>query len=145
MAQFESGQDKAVRLLNERLKELQGLRGLSGDHPDFKAWLDTTTSHLERFLAPTSPFLERFRDISFISQIYPARAGHDHSMFVAGCNTADATIRAVLREIEEFGVHIGRAKTNPPAKGRGNGMQQNFYGSVTFHSQAIATDSAIQR
>ena len=144
MTTSESGQEKATRLLKEQLKELQSVRGLSGEDPAFTAWLDTTTSFLKRFLSPTSPHLTRFVDIPFLSQSYPAPPGHEQGMFAAGCKMADETIRAVLREIEEFGVHIGQAKPEAAA-GRRGGMQQNFYGNVTFQNQAIATDSAIQK
>jgi hypothetical protein len=145
MTTGESGQEKAVRLLNEQLEELQSVRGLNGLDSTFTAWFDTTTSLLKRFLSPTSPHLERFVDISFVAQIYPAPPGFERGIFVDGCKTADATIRAVLREIEEFGIHIGQAKPEGPRKGASGGMQQNFYGSVTFQNQAVATDNAIQK
>ena len=144
MTTSETGQEKATRLLKEQLKELPSVCSLNGEDPAFTAWLDTTTSILKRFLSPTSPHLTRFVDIPFLSQIYPAPPGHEQRMFAAGCQTANATIRAVLREIEEFGVHIGQAKPEPVAGRRGS-MQQNFYGNVTFQNQAIATDNAIQK
>jgi len=144
MTESESGQDKAIRLLNKQLKELQTVRGLSADDPAFTAWQDTTTSLLKRFLSPTSPHVERFVDIPFLSQIWPAPPGHELGMFAAGCKTADATIRAVLGEIEEFGVHIGRDEPRLAGKSRSGGMKQTFHGPVTIQNQAIATDSAIQ-
>jgi len=148
----ETDDAKAIRLLNEQLKELESVRGLNGEDPNFKAWQDTTTSLLKRFLPPTSPHLERFVDIAFISQIYPAPPGHEHGMFVAGCKTAEATIKAVLKYIEEFGVHVEQARPGAGGRGKGRsgtvshgGVQQNFYGSVEIRNQAIATDNAIQR
>ncbi len=138
MAKFESSQDKAVRLLNAQLKELQTVRDLSGADPAFTAWFDTTASILKRFLSPTAPYLERFVEIPFVSQI-----GNQRPIFAAGCRTADATIRAALREIQEFGVHIGRDE--PVGKDRTGGVHQTFHGPVTIQTQAIATDNAIQR
>jgi hypothetical protein len=144
MTEFESGQDKAVRLLNEQLTELQSIRGLNGEDPSFTAWHDTTMSLLKRFLSPTSPHLERFVDIPFLSQIYPAPPGHERGIFVAGCKTADATIRAVLKEIENFGVYIGQTTPGVAGKGRSGSLHQTFNAPVSMN-QAIATDNAIQK
>lgn len=139
----ESPDAKAIRLLNEQLKELGSVRGLSSDHPQFKAWHNTTVSLLKRFLAPTSPHLESFIDIGFWTHIYPAPPGHEHKLFVDGCRTAEASLKAVVKEIENFGVH---AEQHSPKTAAGQGgVHQTFHGPVTIQSQAIATDNAIQK
>jgi len=140
----ESLNQKAVRLLNGQLKELESVRGLSCDDPQFTAWHNSTVSLLKRFLAPTSPHLQGFVDIGFWTHIYPAPPGHEQRLFVDGCRTAEASLKAVVREIEEFGVHVEQHQEKP-AVGRNGGRQQNFYGNVTFQNQAIATDNAIQK
>src|SRR6266849_68901 len=139
----ESLDAKAIRLLNEQLKELESVRGLSSYDPLFKAWHNTTVSLLKRFLAPTSPHLQSFIDIGFWTSIYPAPPGHEHQLFVDGCRTAEASLKAVVKEIENFGVHV---EQNPvkTAAGRG-GPHQTFHGPVTIQNQAIATDNAIQK
>ncbi len=139
----ESFDQKAVRLLTEQLKELGSVRGLSSGDPQFKAWHNTTISLLKRFLAPTSPHLESFIDIGFWTNIYPAPPGHERQLFVDGCRTAEASLRAVVKEIEEFGVHVEQHPAKPAAAQ--GGVHQNFYGSVEITNQAIATDNAIQR
>lgn len=135
---------KAIDLLNEQLKELESVRGLNGEDPIFTAWHDTTMSLLKRFLPPTSPHLARFVDIGFTTYIYPAPPGHDHRLFVDGCRTAETTLRAVVREIENFGVHVEGSATKSAAASQG-GVHQTFHGPVTIQSQAIATDNAIQK
>ena len=99
-------------------------------------------SLLRRFLSQTSPHLQGFIDIGFWTHIFPAPPGHERKLYVDGCRTADASLRAVIREIENFGVHEEHPKKQSTAQG--GGMQQNFYGNVTIQSQAIATDNAIQ-
>ncbi len=139
----ESLDNKAIRMLNEQLQELEGLRRLNGEDPNFTAWHDTTVSLLRRILRPNSPYLARFIDIGFSSQAYPAPPGYDRRCFVSGCGPAEATLRAVVREIEHFGVHVGQPAITP-AVDRG-GVHQTFHGPVTIQRQAIATDNAIQK
>jgi hypothetical protein len=147
---WEPGQDKAIRLLKEQLKELESIRGLraGASAPEFSAWRDTTTSLLKRFLAPDSPHLETFTSTHFLTlSMYP-KPGEDQRSFSDGCKTAEAMLRAVIKEIENFGVHIGQARTKAPDERSGRdygGVHQTFHGPVTIQTQAIATDNAIQR
>jgi hypothetical protein len=156
---METDAEKAVRLLNEQLKELESVRGLNYKDAQFKAWRDTTRGYLERFLPPTSPHLSSFRSLSFLSptmsiEPYMARPGYisreDQEQFRESCRTAEATIRAVLKYIGEFGVHVEPAG---PVGGRGKGrsgtasggsVHQTFNAPVSMN-QAIATDNAIQK
>jgi hypothetical protein len=140
---LESLDQKAVRLLNEQLKELESVRGLSSDDPQFKAWRNTTVSLLKRVLAPTSPHLESFLDIGFETYVYPASPGHEHQRFVDGCRTAEASPRAVVKEIENFGIHVEQHGTKAAAAQ--GGVHQTFHGPVTIQNQALATDNAIQK
>jgi hypothetical protein len=139
----ESVKQKAARLLNDQLKSLEVIRGLRYNDPHFDAWRDSTTSLLKRFLPPDSPHLGTFTSISFSAHLYATSAEHQESYF-KGCKAAAATIRAVLMEIEEFGVHEQRPKERGAEGPSGPGVQQNFHGPVTIQNQAIATDQAIQ-
>jgi hypothetical protein len=65
----ESPQQKAIRLLNRQLGQLQTIRGLNYKHAEFKAWRDATMSILERSLGPTSQHTIRFRDTRFFGPI----------------------------------------------------------------------------
>jgi hypothetical protein len=148
---------QAVRLLNEQLKELESVRGLNYKDPTFLGWRDTTTSLLQKFLPPDSPHLARFKNLAFTSRVsrrqpwgspprppgYISPQNQEH--YRAECRTAEATIRAALKHIEEFGVHTEQHATQPDTKKHGGGVQQNFYGNVTIQNQAIATDNAIQK
>ena len=44
LAPPESPDQKAVRLLNEQLKELESIRGLNDKDPVFKAWRERATA-----------------------------------------------------------------------------------------------------
>src|ERR1700722_7171413 len=135
----ESLDQKAVRLLNEQLAELDTVRGLNCEMPQFKAWHQSTESLLRRFLSPTSPHLQGFIDISFWSQIYPAPPGHDRRLFVNGCGTAQALVKAVIREIENFGVHTEQQAAKPAGRG---GVNQTIHAHTV--NQAIANDDSTQ-
>jgi hypothetical protein len=149
---LESDDQKATRLLKEQLKELETIRGLNSKDPQFKAWRAQTKSYLQRFLAPSSPYLSTFplqfhrnastTDAPWGSPKATRLRQLDQEYFLSSCKTAEATIKAVLKHIEEFGVHVELPPMRP-TPGRG-GMQQNFLGNVTIQNQAIATDSAIQ-
>jgi hypothetical protein len=150
---MEPEDEKAVRLLTEQLKELESIRGLNYKDPQFKAWRDTTKTYLERFLPPDSPHRNSFRNLRFFELIavaHPHRVPNpnyispeDKRAFVEGCKQSEATIRAVIKYIENFGVHVEQPQMKPAAPGRG-GVHQTFHGPVTIQSQAIATDKAIQ-
>jgi hypothetical protein len=58
-------EDKAIRLLNQQLKELQTVRGMTFIYPEFTAWRDTTMGLLQRFLSPGSEHLLRFKNLKF--------------------------------------------------------------------------------
>jgi len=152
----ESPQQKAIRLLNRQLGELQTVRSLNHKCPDFKAWRDTTRGILEMFLGPESHHTARFRDTRFFgpTRIIPYGvyvpgdyvSKEDLHGFRTGCETADATLRAAIRYVEDFGVYVEQPKpvTARRGGGRASGMSQNFHGPVNLN-QAIATGSAIQR
>jgi hypothetical protein len=158
---METDDEKAKRLLTEQLNELKIVSGLNYGNPRFKAWRDTTRGYLERYLPADSPHLSTFKNLHFISPVitterwgaapkppgYVSRA--DQEQFTESCLTAEATIQAVLKHIEEFGAHAGQAPAGPHSKSRRNephgGVSQNFYGNVTIQNQAIATDNAIQK
>jgi hypothetical protein len=149
---METDGEKAVRLLNAQLKELESVRGLNHKDPVFLGWRDTTSALLQRFLPPGSPHTTRFQNLAFTGRVGrrqpwgspPRPTGYispqDQGHYIAECRTAEATIRQALKHIEEFGVPADQSLAKPS---RG-GVQQNFYGNVTIESQAIATDNAIQ-
>ena len=157
----ESPDEKAIRLLKRQLEELQTVRGLNYKDPAFKAWRDTTRSVLERFLGLESHHTTRFRDTRFFGasvmrtdfggggRLLPE--GHiseeDAEAFQKACETTDASLRAAIRHIEDFGVYVEEARAVPAGRrsGRSGGVSQTFHGPVTFHNQAIAADSAIQK
>jgi len=71
----------------------------------------------------------------------------DLRAFQEGSSTAEETLRAAIREVEDFGVHIEESKPSPSGRRRGTvagGVSQNFHGPVNLN-QAIATGSAVQR
>jgi len=155
MTTDETDDIKAIRLLNRQLEELQSVRALNWRDPKFRVWHDATMSALQRFLAPGSPHLIRFRDLRFSGSavVRTAWGGRppdpdyvspqDHAQFQKSCQTSDESLRAVIREIEDLGIYVEQAKPVTPARGRG--MSQTFHGPVTIQNQAIATDNAIQR
>jgi hypothetical protein len=68
-------------------------------------------------------------------------------MFSArGAVIADATVRAAIRYVEDFGVHVEQPAPAPTRRGRGgnDGVTQTLNAPLTIHCQAIATDGAIQ-
>jgi hypothetical protein len=156
----ESSDQKAIRLLTRQLEELRTtIRGLSCQHSDFKAWRDTTRGVLERYLGSESHHTTRFRDTRFfgrsvmrsdypgtrrIPEEYVSRAKAE--AFLKGCETTEASLKAAIKHLEDFGVYVEEATPGPAGRGRGRrgGVSQTFHGPVTFHNQAIATDNAIQ-
>ena len=159
MHEDESPQQKAIRLLNRQLGQLQTIRGLNDGHPEFKAWRDTTREILERFLGKESHHTTRFRDTRFFGPSYlqsdvpGARRMPDSFIlqeqaeaFEKGCATADATLKAAIKHVEDFGVYVEEQRPAPTGRGRGRsgGVSQTFHAPVTMN-QAIATDSAVQR
>ncbi len=153
----ESPDKKAIRLLNRQLGELQSIRGLNAENPLFTAWYDTTKTALDRFLGPDSHHTRTFGSIMFLDfQLTVTPFGgtappssyvspEDLRIFREGCNTADATLRAAIRHVEDYGVYAEEPRPKPaPAGRRKGGVSQNFHGPVQLN-QAIATDSAVQR
>ncbi len=139
------------------------MKGLSYKDPQFKTWKDTTKAYLERFLPRDSPHLVRFRGLVFMSRNIqttpwgaPLRppgyiSPDDKHHFAEDCQTAEATIRAALKYIENFGTGLehedspgARRRRATGATSRG-GVRQNFYAPVSIGQQAIATDSAVQK
>ncbi len=160
MILMETDNEKAIRLLTEQLNELETVRGLNYKHEEFKAWRDTTSGYFKLFLPPSSPYLDRFQHLYFASRSFrpkpwgsrPNPPGYvspqDQKYFNMDCGTAEATIKAVLKYIQEFGAHVVHEAPRKTGKksspvGRGD-VHQNFYGPVTFQNQAIATGNASQ-
>jgi hypothetical protein len=152
----ESHEEKAIRLLTRQLTDLQTVRGFNYKHADFKAWRDTTTNVLETFLGPESPYFKRFRDTRFYGSVsripYGVRVNPDYisprdaHAFQEGCMTTDASLRAAIRHIEDFGVYVDQPKSVPSGRGRGKSGGVNFHAqTVTVGNLAIAADSAIQK
>lgn len=149
--------EKAIRLLTRQLEELQTIRSLNYKDPAYKAWHDTTMRVLQMFLGPESPHFIRFRDLRFFGPtvIVPRRvrvppdyiSPADSAAFRKACETTDASLRAAMKDIEDFGVYVEQPKpvSAGRGKGRSGGVSQTFHAPVTIHSQAIATDNAIQR
>ncbi len=152
----ESSDEKAIRLLKRQLEELQTVRSLNYKDPNFKAWRDTTTRVLQMFLGPESPHLMRFRDTRFFGPSSRVPYGvpvnpdyispRDVIAFQKACATTDASLRAAIKDVEDFGVYVEQAKPAPTGRGKGGsgGVSQAFHAPVTIHNQAIAADSAIQ-
>ena len=156
---YENYKQKAIRLLKRQLVELKVVRVTNYKSPMFKAWYDTTSSVLERFLGPHSNYTNRFRNTRFLSMTVEPFDGdfefsddvstNDSMTFRSACDTAEASLKAAIRHVEDFGVYIEESKLAPAGETRsgssGGGVTQNFHGPVTFHAQAIATDNAIQK
>jgi hypothetical protein len=154
----ESPKQKAIRLLNRQLGQLQTIRGFNDEHPDFKVWRDTTREILERFLGKESHHTTRFRDTrfygrSFVQSDYPGRRRTPDNVisqahteaFQKGCATADASLRAGIKHVEDFGVHVEEAKPVPAGRGRDGSGGVNFNAPITVQNLAIAADDAIQK
>jgi len=67
----------------------------------------------------------------------------DQYHFAEDCKTAEGTIKAVVKHIEEFGVHSGHDAGRPVGSVRGGGVRQTFNAPVSLN-QAIAADNATQ-
>jgi hypothetical protein len=161
---LESPEQKAIRLLDRQLKELQLIRFGPGMPPSFPAWHDTTKLILDKFLGPESNHTVTFKNTSFTNpQVITdtlngtARppgyvSPEDISAFFEGCNRFDATLKAAITHVEDFGVYIEQPKltlTPTPASVQkrredSGGVSQTFHGPV-YINQAIATDQAIQK
>jgi hypothetical protein len=152
-ADAESTNEKAIRLLKRQLEELGTVRALSYKDPRFKSWRDTTTRVLERFLGPTSPHTIRVRDTHFVTLIIrtnPWGGGmpdnyispEDAQQFQDACEVVEASLKAAIQDVEDFGVHVEQPQsaTRRGGRGRSGGVRQTFHGPVTFHNQAIATE-----
>ncbi len=138
----ETDKEKAIRLLSRQLKELETVRRLAVEDGEFKAWRATTTSLLNRYLSPDSTHLSSFKSINYYGYAFPSSGANYRRHFEAGCSTAEAMLRAILFNIEEFGVHVQQPARNPEASP--GAVHQTFHGPVTIQSQAIATNNAIQ-
>jgi hypothetical protein len=151
----ETVDQKAIRLFAEQLQELEAIKGLNYQHPNFLAWRDRTTSLLQQFLRSDSPYISRFRNLKFyeppaLVSDYPGvrrsvTPGHS-TYFTDGCAMAAATINAIIRDIGDFGV-----KEEAPATKSDKNSSVMSHGGVHFHekvsilgNQAIAADNAIQ-
>jgi hypothetical protein len=152
----ESPEAKAIRLLNRQLGELQTVRGLNHLDPKFQAWRITTLGVLERFLGKDSHHTAAFRYMDFSSRemiIAPFGASpppdyispKDTYEFKAGCEATDELLRAAIREVEDFGVHVEEAKPAKAGRGKGGGVSQHFSADTMHVTQAVAADSAVQR
>jgi hypothetical protein len=158
----ETPEQRAIRLLTVQLKEIgTHICGLNDDqHHEFKAWRDTTRGYLERFLGKqnhhaTRFVSTRFHGPSYLRSDYPGvsqgpsarEIGEQAQAFQKGCATATATLKAAIKEIEEFGLHVEQPQPAPPAsRGRapsGGGVSQTFINSRV--NQALAADNATQR
>jgi hypothetical protein len=152
----ESPQQKAIRLLNRQLGQLQSVRGLNHKSPEFKTWRDSTMEILERYLGKDSHHTERFRNTRFFGAMTITRfgsrpdppgyvSGEDLNVFRNGCETLDASLKAAIRHVEDFGMHVEEPKPTSTGRGRSGGMSQTIQAATVHLNQAIATDSAIQR
>lgn len=155
----ESPEQKAIRLLNRQLEELKTVRSMNHKRAEFKAWHDTTTSILERFLGSDSEHTTRFQMTRFSGapriQRWRARplppdyvSNEDRTMFQRGCETVEVTLKAAIRSIEDFGVHAEQPKPAPARRGKdrnGGGVTQTFNAPVSIHNLAIAADHAKQK
>jgi DNA-binding transcriptional MerR regulator len=157
----ETPQQKAMRLLNRQLEELQQtIRTLnSTNNPKFITWQDTTRGLLERFLGEDHHHAYRFVSTSFISSNIRRRqvgspalppgleSPEDMFKFQEGCRTAEETLKAAIREVEDFGVYEESPKPtiNKKNKGGNGGVTQTFNAPVSIHNLAVATDNAIQK
>jgi hypothetical protein len=155
---YEEYQQKAIRLLSRCLHELKVVRVTNYKSPMFKAWHDTTSSVLETFLGPHSPYTNRFRSTRFLSmtvepfdgdfEFSDAVSTTDGMTFRSACDTTEASLKAAIRHVEDFGAYIEEEVKPVPLSTRksgSGGVTQTFHGPVTIHAQAIATDSAIQK
>src|ERR1700687_1245831 len=91
-----SEKSQAIDALEEQLKELETVRGLTAgaSAPEFTAWRDAAISLLKRFLPPDSPHLDTFTSMHFFTlSLYP-HPGEDQRYFSDGCKTAEATLKA---------------------------------------------------
>ena len=155
----ESPKQQAIRLLKRQLEVLRtNIRSLNDNNPDFKAWRDTTRGILERFLGPESHHTKRFRDTrfygpSYVQSDYPGARripdsviSKEHSeAFQKGCETAEASLKAAIDEVAEFGVYAGETTLVATGRSRGRSGGVSFHAPVTVENLAIAADSAVQK
>jgi len=148
----------AIRLFNEQLRKLGGIRCLEHKDVTFIAWRDTTTSLFQRFLRPDFSHFSTFRRIKWQGQVSvgsltsnygyggPRPSGfstpEEREAFLRGCAIAEQCIKGAIEEVRNFGIHVeGDGMKTPKVS---SGVQQTFNGPVIIHSQQIATDNAIQ-
>ena len=155
MHEEESPDQKAIRLLNRQLGQLQMLRGLNHKSPEFKTWHDATSEILVRSLGPGSHHTTRFRNTRFYGSVTigrfgscPLPLGHvsreDLEVFRTGCATFDASLQTAIKHVEDFGVYVEEPKPANRSRGRSGGINQSFNAPVHLN-QAIATDHAAQK
>jgi hypothetical protein len=137
----ETSEQKAIKLLSRQLEELrQTIRSIQDvNNPKFAVWRDTTRGYLDRFLGQESHHSTRFRSTMFYS------FGTGSKMFQHGCDTAEETLRAAIREIVDLGLHVEEPKPVPMGKGRAKNGGVHFNGPTNVENLAIATDHAVQK
>jgi hypothetical protein len=154
----ENPPQKAIRLINRQLEELQQtIKSLNYSNPKFKAWRDSTNGVLERFLGKENHHTSQFRNTRFLSMTI-THFGHtpppgyvspeDMREFQDACRMAEETLKAAIRDIEDFGVHEEQPKLTSNRKskgGNGGGITQTFNAPVSIHNMALAADDAIQK
>lgn len=131
MTEAENQKQKAIRLLARQLEELEFIRGLNWDNPKFKAWRDSTKGVLERSLGKNNHHTSRFFGTRFYGE------------FQSGCLVAHETLKAAIREVEDFGVY--EEQTKPTINTKSGGVNQNFHGPVSIQNLAVAADNATQK
>jgi hypothetical protein len=149
----EEYKQKAIRLLKRQLLELKAVRVTNYKSPMFKAWHVTTSSVLETFLGPHSNYTNRFRNTRFLSlepfdgdfEFSDDVSTNDGMTFRSACDTTEASLKAAIRHVEDFGVYIEEAKPAPAGRGRGRSGGVHFNAPVHVHNFAVAADSAVMR
>ena len=150
---------KAIGLVNRQLEELKTVRALNHKDAKFKVWRDETLGVLKRVLSPDSPNLARFQGLGFAGPLVLTTdrwsaepqlpdnsiSPQDAAQYRESCETAERSLQAAIREIEDFGIYPEPGMEAGTGKDRSGGVHQTFHGPVTIQNQAIATDNAIQR
>jgi len=153
---METEEEKAIRILQRQLDEIKNLRPLNYHHPAWKAWRDTTMTVLEKFMGPSSQYLDTYRGLRFFG---PARmvlgrdvpidfvSREDAAAYQKACDASEETLKVAIRHIEDFGIYEDEEAPTMKFGKKRRGTNQSgvhYHGSVSIGNVAIAQDGSTQ-
>ncbi len=159
----ETVDQKAVRLLKRQLDEINSIRPLNYHHPVWKAWRDTTMTVLQKYVGPSSQYLDTYRNLRFFGpprmtldlwgggggRLPADHVSHEDAVaYQKACDMSEVTLWAAIQHVDDFGVYVEEeTPARRPGKKHGGTIQSgvHFHDQVSIAgNQVFATDNATQ-